>query len=387
MIGAIVIGGDYQGLGIIRALGKEKIPIYLLDWDINIAKSSRYTKKFFTCPNEDNEEEFIKFLIKLAEKEKIKDWVIYPTTDGVVKIISIHKQELEKYYKIYTPNWETIKFLYNKKLTYELANKLNIPIPKLYQISKIKNQIFPIIIKPATRGIFYKKTKKKAILVKNKYEFIQKYNFVSKIISKDEILLQEVIPGYTKNLFSDCVFFNNNKILAELLAKRIRQHPIDFGRSSTFVETIKNTKEIEKFLSNVYNLLSYINYYGLAEIEFMFDERDKKYKLLEINPRTWGWHTLSIKAGINFSLLLYEDITHSPKFTVHMNYKPNVKWIRMLTDIPTAIKEILYERMKLSSYLYSLKGEKEFAVFSKNDILPFIKEFFIIPYLWRKRGF
>lgn len=378
MIPAIVIGGDYQGLGIIRALGKENIPVYLLDWDICIAKSSKYTKKFFRCPNEYNEEEFIKFLINLGT-----NGLIYPTTDQVVKIISIHKKELEKLYKIWTPSWDCIKFLYNKKLTYELANKLNIPIPQSYTIT---TAIFPIIIKPATRGPFYKKTKKKAILVKNKNELNQKYEFVSKIIPEDEIILQEVIPGYTKNLFSWCVFFKYNKVLAEVLAKRERQHPIDFGRSSTFVKTIKKTKEIEDFLSRVYNLLSYINYYGLAEIEFMFDIRDQQYKLLEINPRTWGWHTLSIRAGVNFPLLLYKDINGCLEVSTN-NYKNNIKWVRLLTDIPTAIKEILSDRLKFIDYLYSLKGEKEFAVLSKDDILPFIKEFFIIPYLWRKRGF
>jgi len=37
--------------------------------------------------------------------------------------------------------------------------------------------------------------------------------------------------------------------------------------------------------------------------------------------------------------------------------------------------------------LDSLKGEREFAVLSLKDPLPFVIELLLLPYLWRKRGF
>ena len=42
-IGAVVIGGDYQGLGIVRSLGRQKVPVCVIDDERSIARFSRYT--------------------------------------------------------------------------------------------------------------------------------------------------------------------------------------------------------------------------------------------------------------------------------------------------------------------------------------------------------
>ena len=64
----------------------------------------------------------------------------------------------------------------------------------------------------------------------------------------------------------------------------------------------------------------------------------------------------------------------------------NVKWVRLVTDLPTVITEIFKGNMKLSDYINSMKGEKEFAVFCKDDPIPFFAEIALVPYLWIKMG-
>ena len=44
---------------------------------------------------------------------------------------------------------------------------------------------------------------------------------------------------------------------------------------------------------------------GLVEVEFKRDPRDGELKLLDINPRVWGWHTLAQRAGVDFPYLLW----------------------------------------------------------------------------------
>ncbi len=63
------------------------------------------------------------------------------------------------------------------------------------------------------------------------------------------------------------------------------------------------------------------------------------------------------------------------------------KWIRLITDTPTVFLEVAKGRMKISDYLASMKGRKEFAVFDPGDPIPFFVELLMIPYLWAKRGF
>jgi predicted ATP-grasp superfamily ATP-dependent carboligase len=117
----------------------------------------------------------------------------------------------------------------------------------------------------------------------------------------------------------------------------------------------------------------------------MYDTRSGEYKLIEINPRIWGWHTLAIAAGVDLPYLIYQDMI-GEKISVRPA-RQNLKWIRLITDVPTVFLEILKGKMKINDYLVSIKGEKEFAVFEFTDPLPFFAEVFMIPYLWIRRGF
>jgi predicted ATP-grasp superfamily ATP-dependent carboligase len=58
-----------------------------------------------------------------------------------------------------------------------------------------------------------------------------------------------------------------------------------------------------------------------------------------------------------------------------------------LTDVPTGIVEVSGRRMKLRDYVDSLRHVDTDAVFSKEDPLPGIVEFLLLPYLLMKRGF
>lgn len=384
--GVVVIGGDYQGLGVIRSLGRQGIPVYLLDSEACIGMASKFTTKFFHCPSPEDENLLLEFLLSLAEEEKLNKWVVYPTDDETVKVLSINKRLLEKYYKIPTPDWAVSQILYNKKLTYKLAEKIDIDIPRtvypkdINEVSQI-DLAFPVIVKPVSQGRFYQKTKKKALKARDKTELIKIYKKTEALLDSSEIMIQEVITGGPENLFSFCSLFKEGIPLAKLVAKRSRQHPMDFGRASTFVETV-DIPELEELGTKFLNA---INYYGLSEVEFMWDPRDKRYKLLEINARTWGWHTMGNIAGVDFPLLLFKDLMGEE---VRSNsFCKGVKWIRILTDTPLAFKEILKGKLRINDYLLSLKGEKEYAVWSLRDLLPFVMEFLLLPYLWKKRGF
>jgi predicted ATP-grasp superfamily ATP-dependent carboligase len=384
-IGALVIGGDYQGLGIARSLNREDIPVCIVDNEFSISRFSRCREAYFKSPPPREEASFVEFLIRISGNG-FAGWVVFPTSDEYVSLLSRYKSQLESFYKIPTPHWSITKLFYDKRLTYKLAERIGIDIPKTWFIQNVeeleKSDIsFPAIIKPAIRDRFYPHMKSKAILACSMEELRKAYERVSKVIDPSEIIVQEVIPGTPETLYSLAVFMKEGKMVARLVARRIRQHPMDFGHASTFVETV-DVPELEEVGER---LLAEVGYYGLAEVEFKLDPRDGKFKLLEVNPRTWGWHTIGLRAGVNFSLILYKDMV-GEEIKVN-SFRKGVKWVRIITDVPTVAKELIKGNLSLSEYVDSLRGEKEFAVFSWKDPLPFIMEFFLIPYLWRKRGF
>jgi predicted ATP-grasp superfamily ATP-dependent carboligase len=156
---------------------------------------------------------------------------------------------------------------------------------------------------------------------------------------------------------------------------------MDFGKATTYAVS-RHMPELEEMATRI---LGEIGFYGIAEVEFMKDDKDGLFKFLEINGRPWGWHTLLRAAGLNLPLLLY--LKETGREVPVLEGREGVKWVRLITDLPTVFKEITGGRMSIRDYVSSMRGKKHFAVLSTRDPLPFFAEFLLIPYLWRKRGF
>jgi predicted ATP-grasp superfamily ATP-dependent carboligase len=161
---------------------------------------------------------------------------------------------------------------------------------------------------------------------------------------------------------------------------RHRQHPSDLGRSSTFVESADEPALIEPSV----RFLSHVDYYGLVEIEYKRDPRDGAFKLLDVNARTWGYHSLGAAAGIDFPYLLFEDQVGEP--VTCGSAREGVRWIRLATDVPNAVRDLRRGKLKLREYVSSLRDVDTESVFSWRDPLPGLYELTLLPYLALRRG-
>ncbi len=364
--GAIILGGHVQALGIIRILGRTGVHTIIIDKTRkNIARHSRFCNAFFKSSDDD----LLSLLLYLGNEKEYNKWVIFPTNDYHVKLLSINKQELEKYYIISTDKWEVVRIFYNKRYTYKLAEQVKIPFPKtLFPTSEndlsIMDISFPCIIKPAIMHDFYRKTRRKVFLCKNYTELLLYYRKALTIIPAKEIIIQEVIPGSGKNQFSVCFLFLNGETIVSLTACRMRQHPIYFGNATTYAETI----EIPEIKNYAEAILTETNYNGLCEVEFKFDERDGQYKFLEVNARTWKWHSIANKSGSPF-LKTYFDFLNGEDVNPVIGFH-NASFVHWLTDLPVRLKMFLK-----GDKLWKRKIQPcESAVWARDDIKPWIFE-------------
>jgi predicted ATP-grasp superfamily ATP-dependent carboligase len=312
-------------------------------------------------------------------------WVLFPTRDELVATLSRHKSALSEVFRVPTPDWDAIQWVWNKRNTYRLAWELNIPIPEtwfpdtLADMDEITTP-FPLALKPGVKENFFYATKAKAWRANTRIQLRQLFTRARELTRPGEILVQDLIPGNGKNQFAYCAFFKDGKAVGSIVSQRLRQHPREFGRASTYVETV----DLPVLESLAERFLRAINYYGLVEVEFKLDPRDQQYKLLDVNARTWGYHTLGPSAGVDFPEMLYLDqLGRTPEPS---RGKPGLSWIRLLTDIPTGILEVSGRHLRLRDYLESLRNFHTEAVFSKEDPLPGVAECFLFPYLLLKRG-
>jgi D-aspartate ligase len=385
-IGAIVLGGDYQGLGIVRSLGRHGVPVCVIDDEHSIARVSRYTGCWVRVADLGDERSLIGDLHRIGRDRNLTGWVLFPTRDETVAAIARNREELARTFRVPTPDWETIRWAWDKRRTYELAESLGVPAPRTWQPGSVDDLRAidgrpPFAIKPAIKEHFFYATKAKAWRADDDAELRELVARALDIVGPGEVLVQELIPGDGRQQYSYCALYEEGEPVATMVARRLRQHPPEFGRASTYVETI-DAPAVEELSRR---LLRHIRFSGLVELEYKRDPRSDEFKLLDFNSRTWGYHTIAGEAGVDFPHLLFRRQLQEP--VEHQRARSGVRWVRILTDLPTAIGEIRHGRLRAGDYLRSLRRAHVEAVFSRRDPLPGLLELALIPYLSVKRGF
>jgi D-aspartate ligase len=387
-VGAIVIGGDYQGLGIVRSLGRKGIPVCVVDDELSISRYSRYCTKFVKFENLRDGRLAVDNLLELGRRLQLEGWVLYPTREELVSALSRYRAELSQLFRVPTPDWESVKWAWDKRNTYSLARELKIPTPVTHyhlenvkELDQLQNLTPPFAVKPAIKEHFFYATKAKAWLANSHDELRNLFQKAAEHAPCEEIMVQELIPGGGSQQYSYCAFFRDGEAVGKMVVRRRRQHPLQFGRASTYVETV-DVPILEELSER---FLRAIDYYGLVELEYKLDPRDSQFKLLDVNARTWGYHSLGIEAGVDFSYMLYADQVGLP--VPGCESRPGVGWVRTTTDIPAVIMGILKGDTSLKEYLRSLRNCDAEAVFSLSDPAPGLAEVALIPYLAIKRGF
>ena len=385
-IGALITGADYRGLGVVRSLGRRGIPVCVLKRPGHrLAAVSKYARNSEVWPSGD-EARGVDFLLDLAGRKGLKGWVLIPTDDEVVGLVARHHDILAKQFCLTIPPWEKLSWGCDKRQLNKLARELKVDQPWTVcprdreEVAQLQCS-FPVIIKPALRESYNPLTAAKAWRVDDRQSLIARYDETRSMIAPELIMIQEVIQGWGEAQFSYAALCQDGRPLASVVARRTRQYPMDFGQFSTYVETIDDPGVVQPSV----RLLEAARYTGLVEVEFKRDPRDGSFKVLDVNPRVWGWHTLGSRVGVDFSYLLWRMVRGEP--VPEVRGSSGGRWIRMNTDFPVAVLEIMRGRLSLRDYLRSLRRPFESAVFATDDPVPGLLEMPTLIYLFFRRLF
>lgn len=379
--GALVIGGDYRALGVVRSLGRRGVPVWVLRpaGDHTLATHSRFVRR--TIPLPDGDPGRLALLRDLSVRAGLAGWTLFPTADATAAFVARHHEELAEHFRLTTPAWDAYRWAYDKRLTYLLAAGADVPYPMVYT-PRDRTELdgysgpFPAILKPATKPRLNLPATK-AWLVRDRAELTRRYDEVAPVAEPGALMIQELVPR-TGGQLSVAAVCRDGKPLVCAVAERVRQYPMDFGRSSTYVETTDDP-QVEALGRRV---LAAMPFDGLAEVEFKRDPRDGVCKLLDINVRVWGWHTIGAAVGLDFTHLAWQLANGQPLPPVHV--PAGLRWLRLTTDLPAAYHEIAEGRLSVRSYLRTLAAPHERAVAALDDPLPGLLE---IPlYLMSRRG-
>jgi D-aspartate ligase len=366
--GALVLGGSHGALAVVRSLGRHGIPVWFASDDNVLARLSRFTRKGLSWPGP-NAAGAADFLLDLGRRHGLLGWVLIPCADEEARLISQNHAALSRMYRLRTPPWETMRWAYDKHRMNERAAALDIDLPRSFSAAARDDLVnadlrFPVILKPAVKHHGNAFTLAKAWRADDRATLFARYHDAAALVGAEAVVVQELIPGRGAAQFSYAALWDRGRPVASLTARRSRQYPIDFGYTSTFVETVARA-DVEHAACR---FLESLTYDGLVEVEFKHDARDGHLKLLDVNARAWTWIALGRRAGADFPHLFWRlamgETLPSTRGT------SGVAWTHASRDIVAACQEMAAGHLKPRAYLASLRGPLQLAAFAADDPLP-----------------
>jgi D-aspartate ligase len=362
-----VLGASYRALAVVRSLGRAGIPVAIVRTDDHIvAETSRYaSRRLGTLTG--NEREQRDRLLALTDREGLRGWVLITTADEDAAMVAREHEALSRRLVLTTPPWPVLQLAYDKREVRSLATRLGLPqpwaaVPALEGGIDAVRPPFPVVLKPAMKTEENALTAAKAWRIDDGAQLACRWTEACRIVDPAILILQKLVEGGRQLSFG--ALCRDGEVLAELTASRSRQYPVDFGRASTFVETIDDPS----LGRDARALLRAMQYTGIVEVEYVRDPATGANLLLDVNPRAWGWQSLGARAGVDFPLLLYRMAAGDP--VARTRAVAGARWVRLLTDVPAAVQEWQLGRMTLRSWVGSLRGPVEGAIFVKDDPLP-----------------
>jgi D-aspartate ligase len=367
--GVVVLGSDFKALGVIRSLGRHGIPAIVVDNQPRSAWFSRYVTRRFSWNGSLEDGELADYLVDIGRKQHLQHWMLVAAQDDAVGLVSSHRDALAMIYRPTTPPWDVVRWAFDKRLTDRMAREVDVAYPGTWYPGRESDldQLgvrFPAIIKPAISIHMQHAARLKALPADNLDELHRQYRVAAAMVSPEEIMVQEVIPGGGASQLSVATFCVDGDVKQVMTARRLRQYPIDYGLGSSFVEAVP----LPELIAPAERLLRYMRASGMVEVEFKQDPRDGVYKLLDINIRPWGWHTLCIACGLDLPYIQYQQMSGIEVARVEPRY--GVRWIRGVTDLSAGVQEVRAGATTPWKYGRSLLGRNTYSVMNWRDPIP-----------------
>ena len=362
--------------GIIYSFGSRGIPVVALSSEKNPpAFYSKYVTQKYISPKVQDEKALLKFLLNLP----VKGVLLY-SDDASILFVSKNLEALKKAgYLINAPEYSKLIEGFDKGMLFEATQKCNVPtIPtvRIHQFEDIytawEKLDKPIIFKP-TRLAGGKFT-----MVKEKSELEIAYNKIYDLVNDDEyknmeseIIAQEFLEyDYDDIYCCESYYTKDNKAVGFLSIHKIRPNINKDGTAGGRLyagETIKN-KDLEYFTKTI---LDYLQWNGLAHLDWFYSHKYKQYLLCEINPRLPGFSNLVTKVKFDMAYYYYADLLDLPIPVFQFKKALYFEALRMPGDITGGFYAIMKGYIKfnsfIKSYLNILKHPTYFDVLYKND--------------------
>lgn len=364
---------NHHGLGIARSLGRLGVDVY----GIGISRMaaglhSRYfRKKFVRDVDSGKPEEIVQYLLSIGARIGKRSLLI-PTTDTSALLVADYAGDLREWYMFPNNSQALVHSLIDKKSMYLLAKKHGISTPRTYFYRSradfeehLKNATFPVMFKGIDGITAALRAGRKMFIARTKSELLDLYNRYEKP-SNPLFMLQEYIPSDSASAWVYNGYFNKNSdCLFAATGKKIRQQPA-YGGAASLGICLRN----DTLLETTQNFIRNIGYKGIIDIDYQYDKRDDKYKILDVNPRCGSTFRLFVgSSGMDVVRAEYLDLTGQK--VPENNAVEGRKWIVEDWDLVSSFCNYRNHNLSFKEWAKSFLDIHEAGWFSLDDFRPF----------------
>lgn len=137
--------------------------------------------------------------------------------------------------------------------------------------------------------------------------------------------LQEFVPG---TAYSVGGLYHHGRALRVIVHRKLVRYPHPYGG-----RTVRGiTEDCPEVCREAFRIFEALEYTGLGHVEFIRDERDGRFKFLEVNPRLWGTIGVARQAGVDL-FSPYRDLVAGIAVEPDLRFRSGIVFHRMLREV------------------------------------------------------
>jgi predicted ATP-grasp superfamily ATP-dependent carboligase len=368
----ILLGGEANALSVARDLGRAGVTVYALGEPDAPVMYSRYCRWLPVAIDENGGEgAWTRYLLG-SESAHLRGAVVLSCSDAGLAVLIRHRDALLERYRLDASNPAAQLAMLDKLTTYQCGREAGVPTPGFWRadsrehILALRDElVFPLLVKPRLSHLFEERFGRKHMIVSSFDELLAV--FAQTDDARTDVLLMEHIPGPDDRLCSYYTYLDEAGAPLFHFTKRIiRRYPAGMGTACYHV-----TDRIPELHDLANRLFARAGLRGVANVEFKWDTRDGRYKLIECNARFTASNCLVSASGINLARFVYNRIVGRPLPPMH-DYRTGLRLWDPLRDACAFLELRKEGRLGLFHWLGSVAHRQSFAYFAWTDPMPAI---------------
>ena len=296
----------------LRSLGRRGIPTVLLPQDRPLPASvSRYSEETVSVPSpyEDIAGYERALLSLVAERDVV---TIIPVREEDIYVLSKRRDAFTEHTSLVVPSFDTLLTAHDRLLLAEAAGDAGVPVPETHLFTDVDDWSRDLVIKARWNLLTseYVESYRRSPVQIDAIDYRSPGTKPARDRVCEEMqhvpIVQEFVPKGGEYMFA--ALYDHGEPLATFQHEQLRGESY-VGGGGVYRKSMYDP-DLEAVARR---LLDYLDWHGLACIEYVKHAETGEYVLIEINPRMWQSSSATARMGADFPYYYYLLATGRPE--------------------------------------------------------------------------